>query len=340
MKEQNNRIVRKEKYNIAGLKVLMTTYYEETYKRAEKYIAKDENWDEKEADIVIDLGNETYEKIYDEYMPYLNCEAIEYIYTGSYFHHLLLKYNGCMLHSSGVVVDGYAYLFSANSGTGKSTHTGLWLEHFKDKAYIINDDKPVLKKENDSWYVYGTPWSGKYDINANKKELLGGIVFLERSKTNYIEPLQVKDAIPLFYNQTVKSFKKVENIELVLKTLEQVLTENPIYKMGCDISDSAVEMAYNTIKITEARMKIKKGFILRNVAGNNVVVPVGEATIDFNGMMSLNETGAFLFEKMIEGTTKEQLIEQLMSQYEIDADTAKNDVEEFIEKVKKENLFE
>ena len=83
-------------------------------------------------------------------MPYLNCEAIEYIYTGSYFHHLLLKYNGCMLHSSGVVVDGYAYLFSANSGTGKSTHTGLWLEHFKDKAYIINDDKPVLKKENDS----------------------------------------------------------------------------------------------------------------------------------------------------------------------------------------------
>ena len=57
-------------------------------------------------------------------------------------------------------------------------------------------------------------------------------------------------------------------------------------------------------------------------------------------MMSLNETGAFLFEKMIEGTTKEQLIEQLMSQYEIDADTAKNDVEEFIEKVKKENLFE
>ena len=69
-------------------------------------------------------------------------------------------------------------------------------------------------------------------------------------------------------------------------------------------------------------------------------MPVGEATIDFNGMMSLNETGAFLFEKMIEGTTKEQLIEQLMSQYEIDADTAKNDVEEFIEKVKKENLFD
>lgn len=87
-------------------------------------------------------------------------------------------------------------------------------------------------------------------------------------------------------------------------------------------------------------MKIKQGFILRNVAGNNVVVPVGEATIDFNGMMSLNETGAFLFEKMIEGTTKEQLIDQLTGEYEIDADTAKKDVEEFIEKVKKENLFE
>ena len=72
----------------------------------------------------------------------------------------------------------------------------------------------------------------------------------------------------------------------------------------------------------------------------NILYLFKSSTIDFNGMMSLNETGAFLFEKMIEGTTKEQLIEQLMSQYEIDADTAKNDVEEFIEKVKKENLFE
>lgn len=87
-------------------------------------------------------------------------------------------------------------------------------------------------------------------------------------------------------------------------------------------------------------MKIKEGFILRNVAGTDVVVPIGEATIDFNGMMNLNETGAFLFGKMIEGTTRDALIKDLMAEYDVDEQTASLDVDAFIEKVKKEDLFE
>lgn len=87
-------------------------------------------------------------------------------------------------------------------------------------------------------------------------------------------------------------------------------------------------------------MKIKEGFLLRNVAGNNVVVPIGQATLDFNGMMSLNDTGAFLFSKMIEGTTREKLIEELMAEYGIDEQLAQKDVDTFIQKVEGENLFE
>ena len=87
-------------------------------------------------------------------------------------------------------------------------------------------------------------------------------------------------------------------------------------------------------------MKIKEGFLLRNVAGNNVVVPIGKATLDFNGMMSLNETGAFLFEKLIEGTSKEQLIEDLINEYDINKELAEKDVENFIAKVESEDLLE
>ncbi|MCI9617598.1 MAG: PqqD family protein [Eubacterium sp.] len=87
-------------------------------------------------------------------------------------------------------------------------------------------------------------------------------------------------------------------------------------------------------------MKIKEGFILRNVAGNNVVVPIGQATLDFNGMMSLNDTGAFLFERLIEGTSKENLVEDLIAEYGIDRDLAVEDVEAFILKVESEDLFE
>ena len=87
-------------------------------------------------------------------------------------------------------------------------------------------------------------------------------------------------------------------------------------------------------------MKIKEGFILRNVAGNNVVVPIGQATIDFNGMMSLNDTGAFLFGKLIEGISREDLIQEVVEAYGIEKELAEKDVDNFIEKVEREDLFE
>ena len=87
-------------------------------------------------------------------------------------------------------------------------------------------------------------------------------------------------------------------------------------------------------------MKIREGFLLRNVAGNNVVVPIGQATLDFNGMMSLNETGAFIFSKMLDGTTKEQLIEDLISEYGVEREIAQKDVDDFIKKVEGEGLLE
>ena len=237
----------KERYDIAGLKILMTTYHKTTMERALPYRAKKE-WKEEEADGVIDFGQAFYEDIYQNHMPYSNYTTIEYMYTGSLFHRFLLKYNGCMLHSSAVVVDGYAYLFSANSGTGKSTHTRLWMEHFGDRAFIINDDKPSLRLEEGEWYVYGTPWSGKHNINVNTRAKLGAIVFLERAETHSIKPLDVQMAIPLFFNQTVRLLKTAEKMDMVLEKMEQILTQNPIYKMGCTISDEAVTMAYDTIR--------------------------------------------------------------------------------------------
>ncbi len=87
-------------------------------------------------------------------------------------------------------------------------------------------------------------------------------------------------------------------------------------------------------------MKIKEGFILRNVAGNNVVVPIGQNSVDFNGMISLNDTGAFLFERMLKDISREELIQAVVDEYEIEEKLAETDVDNFIEKVKGEGLFE
>ena len=237
----------KDRYFVAGLKLLMTTYYDRTRKQALSYKSED-IWQENEADIIIDLGLDFYIKIQQEIMPYASLENIEYMYTGSVFNRYLINHNGCMLHSSAVVVDNYAYLFSADSGMGKSTHTKLWVKHFGDRACIINDDKPVLRFTNSNWFVYGTPWSGKNNLNANIKVRLGAIVFLERAENNWIKPINTKEAIPLFFNQTVRKLNREDKMDLVLKYMEQILTGNPIFKMGCNISEDAVIMAYERIR--------------------------------------------------------------------------------------------
>ena len=100
-------------------------------------------------------------------------------------------------------MDNKAYLFSAPSGTGKSTHTQLWLSAFKD-AKILNDDKPAIIIRNNIAYACGTPFSGKNDLSLNEMYPIQGIAFLERSKDNWIKKMDVKKSIYSIFNQTIR----------------------------------------------------------------------------------------------------------------------------------------
>lgn len=82
-------------------------------------------------------------------------------------------------------------------------------------------------------------------------------------------------------------------------------------------------------------MKIKEGFLLRNVADMNIVVPVAQNALRFKSMLSLNETGAFLWKALEKEATKEELVQQLMDSYEVEEETAKQDVAAFLEEVEK-----
>lgn len=87
-------------------------------------------------------------------------------------------------------------------------------------------------------------------------------------------------------------------------------------------------------------MKIKDGFILRQVAGSYLVISVGGESVDFNGMITVNETGAFLWEKLTAGATEAELLDAMLAEYEVDAETAKADVSEFIKLLEDNNLIE
>ena len=225
-------------YNIADLYVSLECA-ERTMKRAEKYYLTD-------SDINPDISIKTTpEEIADIYRLDWTEEVKAYVYEGKLFYsELARRFNGMMIHSSAVVLDGNAYLFSAPSGTGKSTHTRLWLQKFENRAYILNDDKPAVRIMPDGIFVYGTPWRGKDDVSINKKAPLKGICFLNRDKTNWIKTMDTESKVVNLYHSAIKKVDK----EVALKQLdiiENIIKKIPIYEMGCNISEESVEVSYN-----------------------------------------------------------------------------------------------
>ncbi len=195
-------------------------------------------------DANLTLTEETYARYRARY-PDADDSLIEYMVTGSVFYHNLIHHNGFLLHSSAVMLDGKAYLFSAPSGTGKSTHTSLWLKEFPG-AQILNDDKPAIRILDDGIYVYGTPWSGKTDLNLNQKVPLQGIAFLERGEQNVIHPLDSMKALENLLNQTVRPGER-ECVTKLFGLLDKILTRVPIYRLSCNMDQSAARISYDTM---------------------------------------------------------------------------------------------
>lgn len=224
-------------YKIAGLNVGYEPRYDLLRLRSEKYLC-----DEK-ADFRIGISDDLMEHQIEYYKNIMEGPNLEYLWVGSAFNLKLLEYNGMFLHSSTVVVDGKAYSFSAPCKTGKSTHTSLWLKLLGERAFIINDDKAAFRKIDDKYYVFGTPFSGKNDLNVNTSAELAGICFIEQSSENSIEQIDSDEALSLLISQTIRP-SNPDRMVLLCDFLDDLLKKMPIYRLRCNISIEAAKLSY------------------------------------------------------------------------------------------------
>lgn len=232
-------------YDIANLRVEIIDPKGRTKKQSIPYLSENQSSDSA-PDIVINVDEQRVKSAMAEH-PELTQGDWEYMITGSDFYTALIGFDGILLHSSCVVVDGVAYAFSADSGTGKSTHTQLWLKHFGDRAYILNDDKPAIRIIDGKPYACGTPWSGKYDYSTPAVVPLGGICFLGRSETNQIKPADTGRAIYNIFSQTIRRLGE-NGMNKLMDNLNELFKLVPIYDLGCNMSDEAVLCSYNAMK--------------------------------------------------------------------------------------------
>ena len=202
--------------------------------------------------ITIDSSDIVYERNKSD-QEALSAGQIPITYSDEYLETLalyrkivteLLNYDILLFHGSAISVDNEAYIFTAKSGTGKSTHTQLWKKHFGDRATIINDDKPLLRISNEEVIVYGTPWDGKHHRSLNTSCHVKSICLLTRSQTNYIEPLTKKQALPMLCQQTYRPAVPLA-LSKTLSLINRLGNVVEFYKLECNMEPDAALTAYH-----------------------------------------------------------------------------------------------
>lgn len=237
-----------EKFQIADLIVEMDARGDLLRDRTRAYLYAGKS----KPQINIDLTDEFFIGRSNKY-PALSLDECRYVWMGEAFYLNLLDYSGFMLHSSCVEYKGNAYLFSARSGTGKSTHTHLWTANFEG-ARIINDDKPAIRCINGECYAYGTPFSGKNDESINARSKIRAVVFIERATENSIEKINAEQAIPLFFSQTIRP-KTAKYMNTLLGLLDELLKIVPVFQLKCNMDKNAALVSYNGIEKYYSEMK-------------------------------------------------------------------------------------
>ena len=158
----------------------------------------------------------------------------------------LLDYSFLLMHGAVVAVGNSAYMFSAPSGTGKTTHIRKWLHNIED-SIVVNGDKPLIKIEEKEIIACGTPWAGYEHMNTNVMVPLKAIAFLERSENNDMQELSFSQAYPYLIQQThIPS--DPQKARKTLELLSQLCGKLKFYKFRCNnFKNDCFEVAYNTL---------------------------------------------------------------------------------------------
>lgn len=171
--------------------------------------------------------------------------AVAYELIGTVFRNRILFHDGIIIHASSIIHDGKGVIFSAPSGTGKSTHVEMW-ERYKGAA-VINDDTPPVRVIDGKPIVYGSPWSGSTDKNQNGKAPLEAIFILEQAPHNSVCRLDNQEAVIRLMPRLFLPYFCDKLMELALKNFENIISLVPVYLLKCRPDKEAMDLAYQCI---------------------------------------------------------------------------------------------
>ena len=156
---------------------------------------------------------------------------------------VLFERNVLLFHGSVIAVDGQAYLFTAKSGTGKSTHTRLWREMLGERAVMVNDDKPFISVKDGNVTVHGSPWNGKHKLGNNISVPLRAICILERGEVNEIKQITASKALPMLIQQSSRP-RTAELMPKYMELLDGIAKGVKFYRLSCNMEPEAARVSF------------------------------------------------------------------------------------------------
>ena len=241
-----NRIIYCFKVEIAGKKIEIECFYKYVFQQCRNYLTRFKTPDfticTSIDDIELEIRN--IPSVNARGLGYDNRVSVDYVGAESSVIHrklanLMLNYRIVLIHGAAIAVHDKCYIFTAPSGTGKTTHINNWVEMIPD-TIVVNGDKPLIDVDNK--LVYGTPWCGKEGMNTNVAVPLAGIIALERGEINQINKIEFKEIVPTLIRQCYIPKDK----ELSIKALKLIgeLSGVPCYKFYCNMDRESAIVAY------------------------------------------------------------------------------------------------
>ena len=233
------------KIELAGLKFEVECYYKHVFYICRKYLSHFEKPNYVIRASEEEIREETLRTLGDvagsEYDPRI---ATEYVDSESKvilrkIADVLIESNCLLIHGAAIEVEGRCFIFTADSGTGKTTHILNWLKKVPG-TIVVNGDKPFIDYEKK--IVYGSPWSGKEGMNTNISSRLSGIILLERGEQNIISEIRFKELLPTLIQQTYlpAGINPVKGYQLLGQ-----LKDIPCYRLICNMEEESAVVAYN-----------------------------------------------------------------------------------------------
>lgn len=143
----------------------------------------------------------------------------------------LIRHARFLFHGAAMLWRGRAWIFTGDSGVGKTTQLLLWKELFGDEMAVINGDKPACEVRGDEIIVHPSPWTGKEHYCGTGSGVLGGIIYLEQGKENRIGRMSVRDALVPVFRQFKLFIKTEEEARKVARLEEKLLANIPVWHL-------------------------------------------------------------------------------------------------------------